>query len=330
MQSTLLAVQFTREQTHPRLPRRLEQPRRPPMVCRGGSWCSGRYKASAPVSVANPRMLIDSLRYTVGVSGIVFAGFDFPIGLPSHFAKCADKSSFPDFLRHLGTDDWKHFYSVCDQPDQITIHRPFNPNRAHDGCTRQNLVDGLDAPSLEALLRKCELGGDGQRRACSLFWTLGGNQVGRAAIAGWRDMLVPALLKDSIKIWPFDGALDSLLQPGHTVIAETYPAECYQWFGCNPPRSKTDIECRDEFGLGMLRWSVANGVAIEPRLVNAIESGFPEEYGNDDGFDAVVGLLGMLQIVFAQRTTGELDDHTIRNVEGWILGRQFQPVRTIR
>ena len=43
------------------------------------------------------------------------------------------------------------------------------------------------------LLRRCERGGNGHKQACCLFWTLGGNQVGKAAIIGWRDVLAPAL-----------------------------------------------------------------------------------------------------------------------------------------
>ena len=69
------------------------------------------------------------------------------------------------------------------------------------------------------------------KRRCSLFWTLGPNQVGKAAIIGWRDVLTPALGSDkSVVLWPFDGSLDQLLKPGNVVIVETYPAECYGWF----------------------------------------------------------------------------------------------------
>ena len=296
-------------------------------------WCAKailgtdrRYTASAPVSVANPRSLVESLRNTVGDSGTVFAGFDFPMGLPSHYAKCADKSSFRDFLLHLGTDDWKHFYSVCDQPDQITIHRPFYPNQCRRGCLQQHLLNGHRALNMTSLLRRCEVGGNGQIQACSLFWTLGPKAVGKAAITGWREMLVPAVQMHSVRIWPFDGKLGDLLQPGNTVIAETYPAECYGWFPGEPLGSKTDIECRRVFGSRLLTWARINEVAIDPRLETAIRSGFPEENGNDDGFDAVVGLFGVLQIILGQRLTGEPEDETVRNVEGWILGRRSQPV----
>ena len=70
---------------------------------------------------------------------------------------------------------------------------------------------------------------------CALFWTLGGQQVGKAAISGWTQVLAPALRRlgdnPSISIWPFSGCLADLLQPGSTVLAETYPAEYYAHLG---------------------------------------------------------------------------------------------------
>ena len=53
-------------------------------------------------------------------------------------------------------------------------------------------------------------------------------------------------------------------------------------------------------------------------------TGFPD--GEDDAFDAVVGLFGMLQLCLEQRATGEPEDKTVREIEGWILGRQLQVV----
>jgi hypothetical protein len=44
--------------------------------------------------------------------------------------------------------------------------------------------------------------------------------------------------------------------------------------------------------------------------------------GDDDAFDAVIGLFGMLKVCLGQRATGEPEGEKIREVEGWILGRQ--------
>lgn len=289
-------------------------------------WCAkatrgsdGRYTASAPDRVGELPSLFGSLRTTVGKSGVVFAGFDFPIGVPEHYAKQADVSRFSEFLRVVGTGDWESFYVVCERPEQVSIHRPFYPFRYEEGCSQQHLLNGHNARSMTSLLRDCELGGNGQTQASSLFWTFGAKAVGKAAIVGWRDVLTPALDDASVRIWPFDGKLETLFQLGQTVIAETYPAECYRWFRGEPLRSKTDAGSRRDFGENLLEWARGSGVNVEPPLAKAIRDGFKE--GEDDAFDAVVGLFGMLQIVLGQRGSGEPDDEVVREIEGWILGR---------
>jgi hypothetical protein len=89
------------------------------------------------------------------------------------------------------------------------------------------LLRGHDVQWMDQLLRRCERGGNGQKRACCLFWTLGSNQVGKAAIIGWRDVPAPTLRGGSrVALSPFDGDLHSLIVPGNVVIAETFPAEC--------------------------------------------------------------------------------------------------------
>ncbi len=52
-----------------------------------------------------------------------------------------------------------------------------------------------------------------------LFWTLGGNQVGKGAISGWREIIVPRL--DEIGLWPFDASLADLASSKPVIVAET-------------------------------------------------------------------------------------------------------------
>ena len=290
-------------------------------------WCAkatlgadGRYTASASTLVGGLKDLFRNLKAEAGDAGCVFAGFDFPIGFPEHYATRANISRFREFLKQVGNGNWAHFYSVCEHSDQISIHRPFYPVRYENGCSQQQLLDGLNAQSVEMLLRRCELGGGGQRQACALFWTIGGNQVGKAAIVGWRDVLVPAIEERLIQLWPFEGNLETLLQPGSMVVAETYPAECYSWFPGNSLTAKTQVNSRAGFGVNLLAWAENSGVTVEPQLQSAIEKGFDTE--GEDAFDAVVGLFGMLQIVIGQRTTGEPKSGMVSDIEGWILGRQ--------
>jgi hypothetical protein len=287
-------------------------------------WCAraalganGYYTAFAPEHVGNPASLIEQLRTEAGETGCAFAGFDFPIGVPTFYAKQAGMSSFRALLPKLGRGEWKDFYSVCDEPGQISVHRPFYPNGAYKGRRKEDLFRGHGVSSLELLLRRCERGGNGHKEACCLFWTLGSNQVGKAAIIGWRDVLAPALR--NVSLWPFDGPLPSLLVPGSIVVAETYPAECYGWFSKEPLGSKRDQDDRRMFGASLLRWADNHDVMLANCLIEDIQSGFPQ---GDDAFDAVVGLFGMLQVCLGQRPPGEPDDRTIREIEGWILGRQ--------
>jgi hypothetical protein len=290
-------------------------------------WCAtatlgtdGRYVASGPTPVGDLTVLLKNLRDEAGALGTVFAGFDFPIGVPAHYAKRAGISKFREFILKLGSGVWKNFYAVCDTKDEIAIHRPFYPNGGYTGRRKADLLHGHGVSSIEPLLRCCERGGNGQRQACCLFWTLGGNQVGKAALIGWRDVLAPALRDGSaVRLWPFDGSLQSLLLPGALVVAETYPAECYDWFSDKPLGGKSDRENRKKFGALLLAWAGINNVHIDDGLRKEMQDGFLT--GDDDAFDAVVGLFGMLQVCLGKRPSGEPNDKAVRNFEGWILGR---------
>jgi hypothetical protein len=291
-------------------------------------WCAtatlgtdGHYTASGPALVSDDlSLLIENLRAEAGEQQTVFAGFDLPIGVPAHFAERAGIAKFRDFLLELGKGEWSDFHSVCDTPEQLSIHRPFYPNQSLEGHKQQHLLDAHDAKTMLDLLRICERGGNGQRQACSLFWTLGAKAVGKAALKGWEHVLVPALKDNSVLLWPFDGRLDSLLKPGVAVIAETYPAECYGWFSDRPLGSKGDPENRKKFSALLSDWAGINKVLIEDGLRKEMRDGFIT--GDDDAFDAVVGLFGMLRVCLGQRPSGEPNDKLIRDVEGWILGRR--------
>lgn len=292
-------------------------------------WCctatlglDGRYTAAAPKPVGDLDVLLKNFHTEAAAPGTVFAGFDFPIGIPAYYAKQAGITTFRDLLAKIGTGKWRNFYSVCDSPEEISVFRPFYPRRSKKGCLPRHLFEGHGVSEMGSLLRRCEKGCNGQRQACSLFWTLGGKQVGKAAIIGWRDVLVPSLRHSSLRLWPFDGDLANLCEPGAVVVAETYPTECYRWFSGGPFRGKTNIESRKEFGSRILLWANSTGVIVEQSLTEVIEAGFPN--GGDDAFDAVVGLFGMLQVCIGRRGSGEPSESTIHEVEGWILGRDSE------
>ena len=94
-------------------------------------------------------------------------------------------------------------------PSEIAITRPFYPRSSSKGVTRAELVAGLGVSSFDDLLRICERRTEHRQAACSLFWTLGGNQVGKGALTGWQEIIRPALLRGA-KPWPFDAFLGLL------------------------------------------------------------------------------------------------------------------------
>lgn len=143
----------------------------------------------------------------------VLVGFDFPLGLPLAYARRAGISSFLDFLVLTSQAPWENFFEVARLPHEISVRRPFYPHHP-DQASQAHLLNALGMEHMDQLRRVCEHGRPGRPPACPLFWTLGGQQVGKAAISGWRDLLIPAL-KDrktspSAKVWPFSGSLSDL------------------------------------------------------------------------------------------------------------------------
>jgi hypothetical protein len=277
----------------------------------------GSYTAKAPRPVGKHTELIPSIRNDIGSRGCALVGFDFPIGIPASYARLAGITDFKSFLHGLGDGKWADFRTVARTPSEISIQRPFYPFAP--GNTRQaHLLTALGLNSIEELRRECEKRQTGRRAACPLFWTLGANQVGKGAIVGWRDVLAPALNDGSdTLLWPFDGPLHELFQPGRIVITETYPAECYGWF-FGSLKGKRRQEVRKTASVPLLKRAQSIGLELELELVAAIQDGFPQ---GDDAFDAVVGLFGMVEVVTGRRPSGEPAEEPIRQLEGWILGQ---------
>ena len=196
------------------------------------------YSVSAPKPVGDASSLFRRL-HAGAMGGSILVGFDFPIGIPKAYADIAGAKSFMALLPELGRGRWANFYDVAELASEISPQRPFFPRRP-GGTSHADLLRGLEVSSMNELLRVCERRTADRTQACSLFWTLGGNQVGKAAISGWRDVLAPALRESSLDLalWPFDGTLDELLERRQTVVAETYPTEFYRHLGITLTGSK--------------------------------------------------------------------------------------------
>jgi hypothetical protein len=290
---------------------------------------NGSFTAFAPERAAHPESLLKRLRGKTSPTGCIFLGFDFPIGLPLVYTRRAGITSFLEYLPRFGQGVWQEFYQVADDPEQISLFRPFYPNRP-GGRRYQDLLDGLEVDSMDDLRRKCELAHPGRRAASPLFWTLGGQQVGKAAIAGWQSVLAPGLLDKTLDlyIWPFSGRLHELLKLGRIVAVETYPGEIYAHLGVrfapHRPGQKSGKRVQSDRAMNaqtLLAWASENRIELDLPLQAAIRNGFGPSPGGEDPFDSMIGLFGMLNVLIGNRPPGEPGAEDLRKVEGWILGQ---------
>lgn len=293
---------------------------------------NGEYSAQLPILVGEPTTLLYRLRDMAGAGAAVLVGFDFPIGLPLKYASKVGVGDFLDALPNLGRGRWKYFFSVAETAEAIGLFRPFYPS-SPGGRKHRDLIQALGVTGMADLLRKCDLAHAGRRAASPLFWTLGAQQVGKAAIHGWKEVLVPGIRDKELDLalWPFSGQLMNLLRQGRTILAETYPAEVYTHLGISfsmrRPGKKSGKRVqadRAANGGRLIDWAEQTGVSLAGQLRSGIGAGFGSAAGGEDLFDACVGLFGMLNVILGNRPTGEPEDPEVRNVEGWILGQGNQ------
>ena len=284
----------------------------------------GRYVIDQPQRVGDTA---DWLTRMQSPTGPTLVGVDFAIGLPLAYADQVGVTDFSALLPELGQGRWADFYHVATQAAEIGLQRPFYPYRP-GGTRQQHLLDALNVSSINDLRRICDRGTATRRPAAPLFWTMGAQQVGKAAISGWRDVLAPALRdRSDVALWPFAGSLSERLQPGRIVVAESYPAEFYGYLGLsfapvpNGHGGKRIQAGRRANASPLLAWTDQRPVVFSPALREVIANGFGARAAGEDPFDALVGLLGMLDVVLGYRPSGEPNDTRVRQVEGWILGQ---------
>jgi hypothetical protein len=294
----------------------------------GGRWCATARRDGTGWQVAAPEPVGDLERYrdhliAEAADASVLAGFDFPIGLPHAYGRSTGLPGFREALRRFGTEDgWHEVYAVARTPADISLRRPFYPAGTGAGTKIVELVTGLGLGSADDLLRVCERGGAGRKRASPLFWTVGAAQVGRAAIAGWRHVVAPAL-RAGAALWPFDGPLEELAGRGRLVIAETYPADSYAAVGApfRPGESKRRQGDRRGKADAILGWAATRGLGVAA-CENVLRDGFGAARAGEDAFDALLGLLAMIPVVEApaRAISARLPPAQLA-WEGWILGR---------
>jgi hypothetical protein len=286
------------------------------------------WRVDAPEPVGPPETLLARLLARAGGRAVAL-GVDCPIGLPSAFATLhATTPDFPSYLRQLGT--LPDFFRVAASLAECGPLTPFYPARGVAGMTRLAHAAALGLENAGALGRACDRATAERPAGAPLFWTLGANQTGKAAISAWRDMLIPALAQPNPPgLWPFEGPLLSLLAPGRIAIAETYPAEAMRHLGIRPAGSKRRHGDRMAYAAPLRAAMAAHSAAPTAALSAAIADGFGGDAAGEDRLDSLFGALCVLGVLQGRRPDMAPDVPAIRLWEGWVLGQTCPPKRAL-
>ena len=160
-----------------------------------------------------------------------------------------------------------------------------------------------------------------------MFWTLGANQSGKAAIAAWRDLILPALADATrLRLWPFEGPFRTLLAPGTVALAETYPAEALRHLGLRLRGSKRRHADRCAIAGALLTAMEQLAATPDDLMRQAVQDGFGPDASGEDRFDSVLGVLCVLNVLAGNRPDTAPADPWIQRWEGWVLGQTAPPL----
>ncbi len=249
-------------------------------------------------------------------------GVDFPIGLPIDYRRAHPSTAedFPAFLRGLAHQPG--FFEVAATLEEVSGARPFYPARGRAGMTRAAHAAALGLLDAACLSRACDRATGERPAGAPLFWTLGANQTGKAALHAWRALLIPALCGEQPpKLWPFAGPFLTLLEPGSVAVAETYPAEAMRHFDLRLRGSKRRQRDRQTLSAKLLSALESLRAEADLPLRTAIESGFGADAAGEDRFDSLLGLLCVLNVLAGRRSDRAPDHEPIQRWEGWVLGQ---------
>lgn len=273
--------------------------------------------AEAPRLVGDTAQLLPDL---LAGGAPVALGLDLPLGVPRDWAAGRAEPDFPALLRSLAADPG--FFEVSADLSTVCPARPFYPARGVKGMTRAAHAAALGLPGPASLSRACDRATPLRPAGAPVFWTLGANQSGKAAIAAWRDWIIPALVAGApVSLWPFEGGLHALLAPGRAVLAEVYPAEALRQVGLRMPGSKRDAAARRALGPALRDAMARLSVQATPALQAAVADGFGADAAGEDRLDCVLGLLCLVAVLDGVRADHVPADPWIRRWEGWVLGQ---------
>jgi hypothetical protein len=287
------------------------------------------WRVAVPEPVGPLPALLPRLLARAG-GGSVALGVDLPLGLPRAYAAAhATERDFPAFLRALA--DRPGFFEVCATLDELAPARPFYPARGVRGMTRAAHAAALGLGAAAGLSRLCDRATAERPAGAPLFWTLGANQTGKAAITAWRDLLLPTLAgPNPPALWPFNGDFLPLLGRHGIVIAETYPAEAMRHLGIRMGGSKRRQSDRAALADALAQTMTRLDAEPEPAMRAALDDGFGADAAGEDRFDSVLGLLCVLNVLAGHRPDGVPDDPWLRTWEGFVLGQTALPREPLR
>jgi len=102
-----------------------------------------------------------------------------------------------------------------------------------------------------------------------------------------------------------------------------YPQEAYAHVGVHfpPGRSKRAQEDRRTASAAVLAWAKRYGVIFSGHAREQLLDGFGPSKSGEDQFDALIGLLSMIEVVDGRRREGGLPTASTVAWEGWNLGQ---------
>jgi hypothetical protein len=292
-------------------------------------WCALAHRLPGGWALAAPEPVgeLGAFLQRLAADGRLALGVDLPLGLPrayvtAHLDEAA--GDFPAFLRALASQPT--FFTVAAELADIAPERPFYPARGRRGMTRAAHAAALRLGDASGLSRLCDRATASRPAGAPLFWTLGANQTGKAAISAWRDWLVPALATaEPPALWPFEGDFRALLATRWVAIAETYPAEVMRHLGLRLAGSKRRQADRAGLAVALGAAMARLGVRPDAALAAAMAGGFGTDAAGEDRFDCVIGVLGVINVLAGNRPDGVPDDPWLRRWEGWVLGQSDLP-----
>ncbi len=278
----------------------------------------------APRLVGDAGTFLDRLRVEAE-GGAVALGVDLPLGVPRAYALGRAETGFLGFLETIR--GWPDFFRVAEVLTDIRTDRPFYPARGVKGMTRASHAAALGLGGASGLSRRCDRATVERPAGAPLFWTLGANQTGKAAIAAWRDMVLPGLAHGgALRLWPFEGAFRSLLAPGVVAMAETYPAEALRHLGLRLRGSKRRQSDRAALAVPLRDAMARLSVVPDRDIMAAVTDGFGVDAAGEDRFDCVLGVLCVINVLAGHRPDVTPDDPWLTSWEGWVLGQTAVPV----